>query len=62
MIAGMTGTGRRSNDKDDTVAWCTAFAPADNPQYTITIALEGASSGGKDAAPLVAEMFQFLLK
>ena len=60
VIAGKTGTARWL--KDDFVAWCTAFAPADNPQYTITIALEGAPSGGKDAAPLVAEMFQFLLK
>ncbi len=39
-----------------TQVWFTGFLPADNPQYAVTILVEGGSSGGEDAAPIFYEL------
>lgn len=50
--AGKTGTSEFYNKfgKEDTHGWFTVFAPYDNAQITLTVFLEGGSTGSDDAA------------
>ncbi len=58
--AGKTATAQtgmvNSHGKPVTQAWFTGFFPADNPQYTVTILVEDATSGSVDAAPIFKEI------
>ena len=56
-VAGKTGTAeymdrgvRRKH------VWCTAFAPADNPEIVVCVMLDNGIGGGKDAGPVVQKI------
>jgi beta-lactamase regulating signal transducer with metallopeptidase domain/beta-lactamase class D len=59
QISAKTGTaqsidrGKRSNN-----AWCTAFAPSDEPRYVVTVVVIGGKSGGKVGGPIVREILE----
>lgn len=55
--AGKTGSAEYSQDKSDSHAWFTGFAPADDPQVCVTIIVEGAGSGGEYAVPIARRVF-----
>ena len=45
-VAAKTGTAERGGEDDDTVnSWITGFAPADDPQYAVTVVYEGIDMG-----------------
>lgn len=55
--AGKTGSAEYNNQKGDSHAWFTGFAPAEDPQICVTVILEGAGSGGDYAAPVAKRIF-----
>ena len=56
--AGKTGSAEFNNySKDDSHAWFTGFAPAEDPEIAVTIIIEGAGSGGEYAVPIAKRMF-----
>lgn len=63
QIAGIPSTaqtihrGKRSRN-----CWFTGYGPYQKPQFTVTVFLSGATSGGKSAAPIASEVFTVLLK
>ena len=57
-VAGKTGTAQVSR-KQDTAVFA-AFAPADNPQYAISVVLEEAGFGGSAAAPVARRVLEAL--
>jgi len=57
-IACKTGTAELGDGTNDTHAWLTAFAPADNPQISITVLLERGGEGSDVAAPIVGDILK----
>jgi penicillin-binding protein 2 len=57
-VAGKTGTAE-VNGKQDTALFA-AFAPADNPQYAVSIVMEESGFGGTSAAPVARRIFEQL--
>lgn len=57
QAAGKTGSAEYNGVKEDSHAWFTGFAPADNPQIAVTIIIEGIGSGGDYAAPIAKRIF-----
>jgi penicillin-binding protein 2 len=57
-IAGKTGTAQVVG-KEDTAVF-TSFAPADNPQYEITVLMEESGFGGTAAAPVARRVYEGL--
>lgn len=55
--AGKTGSAEYNNVKEDSHAWFTGFAPAENPEICVTIIIEGAGSGGDYAVPIAKRIF-----
>lgn len=55
--AGKTGSAEYNTVKGDSHAWFTGFAPADNPEISVTIIIEGAGSGGDFAVPIAKRIF-----
>lgn len=55
--AGKTGSAEYNNVKEDSHAWFTGFAPAENPEISVTIIVEGAGSGGDFAVPIAKRIF-----
>lgn len=55
--AGKTGSAEYNNVKEDSHAWFTGFAPAENPEISVTIIIEGAGSGGDFAVPIAKRIF-----
>lgn len=55
--AGKTGSAEYNNVKGDSHAWFTGFAPAEDPQVSVTIIVEGAGSGGDYAVPIARRIF-----
>lgn len=55
--AGKTGSAEYSNVKEDSHAWFTGFAPAEEPEISVTIIIEGAGSGGDYAVPIARRIF-----
>ncbi|GHC47665.1 peptidoglycan D,D-transpeptidase FtsI family protein [Roseibacillus persicicus] len=52
-VAAKTGTVQKGTPPNHTNnAWVTAFAPYDEPRYSVTVFVEGGKSGGKVAGPL----------
>ena len=43
--------------KEDSHAWFTGFAPAEDPKVSVTIIVEGAGSGGDYAVPIAKRLF-----
>lgn len=62
-VAGLSSTaqtiigGKRARN-----SWFTGYAPYEKPQFTVTVFLSGAASGGTFAAPIASEVFSELLK
>ena len=56
-VAGKTGSAEFSSRKEDSHAWFTGFAPADDPKVCVTIIVEGAGSGGEYAVPIAKRIF-----
>lgn len=59
-VAGKTGTAQ-VNKKHDTAIFA-AFAPADAPQYAISVVLEEAGFGGSVAAPVARRILQGIVQ
>lgn len=55
--AGKTGSAEYNGVKEDSHAWFTGFAPAQNPEICVTIIVEGAGSGGDYAVPIAKRIF-----
>jgi len=68
QVAGKTGTAETGTNEPPH-AWFIAFAPADNPQYAVSVLVEhggvsglGAeATGGRVAAPVAAQVLRTLL-
>lgn len=58
LIACKTGTAEVGDGSKDTHAWLTAFAPADNPQISITVMVERGGEGSDVAAPMVGDILK----
>ncbi|MBU0619082.1 hypothetical protein KKD62_02480 [Patescibacteria group bacterium] len=61
-IAGKTGTAEFGHPEDKTHAWFTGFAPIDQPKISITVLLEAAGEGSREAAPLAKEILEWWFK
>lgn len=66
-VAGKTGTAQFTGlilgrARKDLRCWFNGFAPADNPRYAITVMVEGGTSGGATAGPIVHEIFTNIAK
>lgn len=57
-IACKTGTAEVGDGSKETHAWLTAFAPADNPQISITVMVERGGEGSDVAAPIVGDILK----
>jgi penicillin-binding protein 2 len=57
-IACKTGTAEVGDGSGDTHAWLTAFAPADNPEISITVMVERGGEGSDVAAPIVGDILK----
>ncbi|MFQ3670361.1 MAG: penicillin-binding protein 2 [Verrucomicrobiia bacterium] len=62
-VAGKTGTAQFTGfilgrPRKDLRCWFNGYAPADNPRYAITVMVEGGTSGGATAGPIVREIFE----
>ena len=58
QIACKTGTAEVGDGSKDTQAWLTAFAPADDPQISITVLVERGGQGSDVAAPIVGDILK----
>ena len=54
---GKTGSAEFGNNKGDSHAWFTGYAPAENPEVCVTVIMEGAGSGGDYAVPIARRIF-----
>jgi len=60
-VAGKTGTGEKGDGTN--VAWFIGFAPADDPQVAVAVAIDGVSAtGGEVAAPIAAAVLRAALE
>lgn len=57
-IACKTGTAEVGDGTKDTHAWLTAFAPADDPEISITVMVERGGEGSDIAAPIVRDFLK----
>ncbi len=58
QLACKTGTAEVGDGSKDTHAWLTAFAPADDPQISITVMVERGGEGSDIAAPIVGDILK----
>ncbi|MCL4383852.1 penicillin-binding transpeptidase domain-containing protein [Patescibacteria group bacterium] len=58
LLACKTGTAEVGDGSKDTHAWLTAFAPADDPQISITVMVERGGEGSDVAAPIVGDILK----
>lgn len=61
-VAGKTGSAEYNAVKEDSHAWFTGFAPAENPEIEVTVILEGAGSGGDYAVPIANRIMDAYFK
>lgn len=57
-LACKTGTAEVGDGSKDTHAWLTAFAPADDPEISITVMVERGGEGSDVAAPIVGDILK----
>lgn len=55
--AGKTGSAEFNQNKADSHAWFTGFAPADHPEIAVTVIIEGIGSGSDYAVPIAKRIF-----
>ena len=60
--AGKTGSAEYNKVKEDSHAWFTGFAPAENPEISVTIIVERIGSGGDYAVPIAKRLFDAYFK
>ncbi len=60
--AGKTGSAEYNSNKEDSHAWFTGFAPAEDPQVCVTIIVESVGSGGDFAVPIAKRIFDACLE
>ena len=61
QAAGKTGSAEYNN-RGDSHAWFTGFAPADDPEIALTIIVEAGGTGGEKAVPLAKLIFDEYFK
>ncbi|HEV2757875.1 MAG TPA: penicillin-binding protein 2 [Actinomycetota bacterium] len=60
-VAGKTGTAQiGESELDENYAWFVAYAPADDPQYVVSVYVAKAGHGGETAAPIARQVFEGL--
>lgn len=59
--AGKTGTAEFGHPKNETHAWYTGYAPADDPKIAVTALIEAGGEGSSVASPVVKEIFRWFL-
>lgn len=57
-VACKTGTAE-TEEKDKTHAWFTVYAPAENPEVVVTVLLEKAGEGSREAAPIARSILDY---
>ena len=58
-VAGKTGTAQiGSLDSGKNFAWFVSYAPADAPEYVVSVYIEKAGHGGESAAPVARQIFE----
>jgi penicillin-binding protein 2 len=57
-IACKTGTAEVGEEEGTTHAWLTAYAPADDPQISVTVMVEKGGEGSDTAAPIVGDILK----
>lgn len=55
--AGKTGSAEFSENKEESHAWFTGFAPVEDPEIAVTVIVERAGSGSDYAVPLARRVF-----
>ena len=55
--AGKTGSAEYNKVKEDSHAWFTGYAPAEDPEISVTIIVERIGSGGDYAVPIAKRLF-----
>ena len=55
--AGKTGSAEFNTETNDSHAWFTGYAPAEDPEICVTIVIENAGSGGEYAVPIAKRIF-----
>jgi peptidoglycan glycosyltransferase len=58
-VAAKTGTGEK--DHTDPDVWMVAFAPVENPEVVVVVAVEEGYSGGETAGPIAKKVLRALL-
>ena len=56
QVAGKTGTAENSHGEDH--AWFVAYAPADRPEFAVTILVENGGQGGAVAGPMAKRLIE----
>jgi penicillin-binding protein 2 len=61
QVAAKTGTAQVANDPLDlkSHAWFTAYAPAQDPEITMTMVIEAGRSGSSSCGPAISQMFRY---
>jgi penicillin-binding protein 2 len=58
-VGGKTGTAQiGSVDSGKNFAWFIAYAPADDPQYVVSVYIDRAGHGGESAAPVARQIYE----
>lgn len=60
--AGKTGSAEFNQNKDESHAWFTGFAPVENPQISVTVIIESVGSGGDYAVPIAKRIMEAYLE
>jgi len=59
QVAGKTGSAE--NPHGQAHAWFIGFAPADNPQVAVAVIVENGGAGGREAAPIAAQIMKTVI-
>ena len=59
QVACKTGTAEIGDPQDSTHAWFTVFAPIEDPEIVVTVLLEKAGEGSREAAPLAKKILEY---
>jgi penicillin-binding protein 2 len=62
-VAGKTGTAQiGSLESGKNFAWFISYAPADDPQYVVSVYIDRAGHGGESAAPVARQIYEGIFK
>lgn len=56
--AGKTGSAEFNQNKEESHAWFTGFAPVEDPQISVTVIIESVGSGGDYAVPIAKRIME----